>query len=151
MVFDKIRTLFKGGAPAEPDADADDGSLAVAALLVEAARADESYDDAERAIIDQALQARYDLPIEDARALRAKAETAQADAVDLHRFTKLAKQMSVEDKTRLVETMWRITLSDGARDQFEDALIRRICGLIYLDDRASGEARQRIEAEIARR
>ncbi len=126
----------------------DDLRLAVAALLVEAAYADDHYDDREKTIIDRALAVTFDLSAEDAPALRARGETAQKGALDIQRFTRIAKQMSAEGKITFIEQLWEIVLSDAVRDPFEDALIRRICGLIYLDDRESGAARARVAARL---
>lgn len=146
----KLTALFGLNPKNEPEPQADDvgyakNSLqyAVAALLVEAARADDDYADGEKSVIDQSLMETFSLPLAEAQTLRAQGEIAQQDSIDLHRFTKIAKQMSVEEKSAFVENLWRIVLSDGTRDQYEDALIRRLCGLIYFDDRLSGEARQR--------
>ena len=121
---------------------------AVAALLVEAARADDHYDDREKAIIDKSLASKFELSAEDAADLRAAGESAQDGALDIQRFTRIAKQMSRKEKIAFVERLWEIVLSDGERDPFEDALIRRICGLIYLDDRESGAARARVAARL---
>ena len=143
--------LFSKKRDEKPEADgADPLQLALAALFVEAARADEQYDDGEQAIISRALQDRFALTEADAAELCRQAETAQANATDIQRFTKVAKEMSLEDKLSFLETLWEIVLSDGARDSYEDTLIRRICGLIYVDDRESGEARGRAEARLAR-
>lgn len=146
-MFDKLLSLFKNDKADDEAPHTPATNLAVAAILVEAARADENYTADEQRIIDATLRDQFDVSDADAETLRAEAEEAQAAAVDLHKFTKVAKEMAEPDKIRLVETLWRIVLSDGARDQYEDALIRRLCGLIYVDDRASGEARQRVEAE----
>ena len=148
-MLEKLLSMFRNDeAPARED-DADSTRTAVAALLVEAARMDEQYTEEEKQLIDKALAAEFSLSPEDAAALRVTGEQAQSDAIDLHRFTKHAKDMGEEEKIVLVENLWRIVLSDGDRDSYEDALIRRICGLIYVDDRASGEARQRVEASLS--
>ena len=146
-MFDK---LF-GKKSAKPDATAetDPLQLAVAALLVEAACADEDYEEREKAIIDKTLGAKFDLAPNQAAALRVKGETAQADALDIQRFTRIAKEMTEGEKISFIEELWEIVLSDGERDPFEDTLIRRICGLIYVDDRDSGAARARVEAKLA--
>ncbi len=125
--------------------------LAVAALLVEAARADDHYEESEKSLIDGALAATFDLSINDAEALRADGETAQQDALDIQRFTRVAKQLNPEEKVAFVEQLWEIALSDAIRDPYEDALIRRICGLIYLEDRESGAARARVAARLEQR
>lgn len=148
-MFDRLKKVFQTGAAPDEAEEAGDPRLAVAALLVEAARSDEEYTDAERRLIERALAARFDLDADAAAALRAEADAAQTDARDLHRFTKIVKQTSYDDRVRLIETMWRLVLSDEVRTPHEDALIRRVCGLIYVEDRDSGRARQRVEAERA--
>jgi len=126
----------------------DELRLAVAALLVEAARADDEYTEREQQLIDKALASTFEFSPEDAAGLRAKGETAQSSALDIQRFTRIAKQMSSEEKIAFAERLWEIILSDSVRDPFEDALMRRICGLIYLEDRDSGAARARVAARL---
>lgn len=148
-MFDKLfKKMRSGGDAKEQSTEAAPMQLALAALCVEAARADENYEAHEVAIIDRFLAKRFSLSAEDAAALRGSAEAAQAEALDIQRFTKVAKEMSSEDKINFVEHLWRIVLSDGARDPFEDTLIRRICGLIYVDDPESGAARARVAASL---
>ncbi len=146
-MFDKLFSRFKQAAP-ETESSGDALALSVAALLVEAARTDEQYEANEVVIIDRALKFKFDLDDAGAAALRAKAETAQANATDIQRFTKVAKSMSLEEKISLIESLWEIVLSDGTRDSFEDTLMRRICGLIYVDDQDSGAARARVAARL---
>jgi len=35
--------------------------------------------------------------------------------------------------------LWKIVLSDGKSDMYESNLIRRVCGLLYISDKESGE------------
>ena len=150
-MLDKILSRLSGkpDAPVTPEDAADDLQRAVAALFVEAARADENYEEGEKALIDKSLAAKFSLSPEEAAALRAKGEEAQSAATDIQRFTRRAKELSKEEKVALIEGLWEVILSDGERDSFEDTLMRRICGLIYVDDRVSGEARQRVEAKLS--
>lgn len=150
-MLDKLFGYF-ANQPSAPKQDVTDPlQLAFAALLVEAARADETYAGDEVSIIDRSLRNKFSLSETEAAALREKAEAVQENATDIQRFTRIAKEMSQEDKISLLEEIWEIVLSDGARDSFEDTLVRRICGLIYVDDRQSGEARRRVEARLKRR
>ena len=148
-MFDKLFGRTKNQSSDTSD-DSGDLQLAFAALLVEAARADEKYEDHETAIIDRALKTKFALDDAGAATLRARAETAQDGANDIQRFTRIAKTMSGDEKTALIEELWEIVLSDGDRDPCEDPLIRRICGLIYVDDKESGAARSRVAARLAR-
>ena len=142
--------LFSKRPAAQKDAapESDPMQIAIAALMVEAARADERYEDREKRIIDRSLASGFQLPEEDVRKLRAQAEDVQSNANDIQQFTKVAKEMSQEAKAGFVEQLWEIVLSDGDKDVFEDSLIRRICGLIYVEDRQSGEARARAAARL---
>lgn len=145
-MLDKLFARFKAEAPQE-SAEAQ-LELAFAALLVEAARIDETYDDRETAIIERALQKRFALSGADAAALRQRAEAAQEGATDIQRFTRVAKAMTRAEKIELIEELWEIVLADGARDPYEETLIRQICGLIYVDDQDSGAARARAAARL---
>lgn len=150
-MLDKILSRLSGkpDAPTTPEDAANDLQRAVAALFVEAARADENYEAHEKTLIDKSLAAKFALSPEEAAALRAEGEAAQSAATDIQRFTRRAKELSREEKVALIEGLWEVVLSDGERDSFEDTLMRRICGLIYVDDRVSGEARQRVEAKLS--
>lgn len=150
-MFSKLKSLFAPDRKDEPSKARQGGALAlaVAALLVEAARADARYETAEKALIDEALARQFGLSPAEAATLRGEAELAQAEALDIHRYTKIVKTMPKADKIRLVEQLWRIILSDRARDPYEDALMRRLCGLIYVSDQENGAARRRVEAELS--
>ncbi len=148
-MFEKLFGKKDAKPKAAAEEETDPLQLAVAALLVEAACADEKYEDREKTIIDKSLAAKFGLQNEQVAALRAKGEAAQAGALDIQRFTRIAKEMEQAEKIAFIEQLWEIVLSDGERDPFEDTLIRRICGLIYVDDRDSGAARARIAAKLS--
>lgn len=144
-----FKTLFERETPADTIDEIDHQQLAIAALLVEAARADEHFAEDERTIIEHFLAQNFDLDADAAKSLLAQAETAQADAIDIHRFTKQVKELPQDEKIKFIEGLWHIVLSDGERDAFEDALIRRVCGLIYVTDRESSEARKAVLAGLS--
>ncbi|WP_413870399.1 TerB family tellurite resistance protein [Albidovulum sp.] len=129
------------GRLAEPDAQ-----LALAALLVRVARADEVYAEDERIRIDRILAGRYGLSPFEAAKLRAEAEGIEAQAPDTVRFTRALKEaVPYEDRMGLMEAMWSVALTDGARDPREDALIRVTADLLGINDRDRAVARQTVE------
>lgn len=135
-----------------PEHDEAQNRVAFAALLIETARADEVYTDEEKALITGLLKRQYALDDADALALREKGEAAQAEANDMYQFSRVVKnELSAEDKTRLIEGMWEVILSDDARDPYEEMIVRRLCGLIYMPDVEAQEARRRVEARLAAR
>jgi len=123
------------------------GSLALAAVLVEAARRDGDYAVAERDAILRILMREEELDAAGASRLLEEAETAQERSVDLFRFTHALKESTpFEDRVRILEDLWEVILADGERGHEEDQLVRSVCGLLGVQDRESGLARARVEA-----
>jgi uncharacterized tellurite resistance protein B-like protein len=125
---------------------ADDVQLALAALLVRVARADDTYAQAEASRIDRVLADRFALSPFAAAALRAEAETLETEAPDTVRFTRALKAaVPVEDRAGLLTALWHVALADGARDQDEETLIRTVVPLLGLTDVDSALARRKAE------
>lgn len=122
-----------------------DAREAMAVILVHAARSDGRYDADERADIDAILARRYGLDAADAARLRERAETAEAEAAGLQRFTSALKgAVPFEERVGIIEAVWEIAYADGVRSHEEAALVRKLCGLLYVEDRDAGLARQRV-------
>ena len=118
--------------------------LAIAALLVEAARADGVYLPSERAMIDRMLTMLLGLNAAEARALRERAEPVQAESADTVRFTRVVKfALDEGQRIAVMEALWRVILSDDDRDPHENALMRHLAPLLAIDDHDSAAARQR--------
>ncbi|MEL6267542.1 MAG: TerB family tellurite resistance protein [Pseudomonadota bacterium] len=127
----------------------EDARDAMAVVLVHAARADGAYDDAERAQIEDILVRRYALDPGAAAALRREAEETEEAAPGLQRFTQALKTaVPFEERIGVIEAVWEIAYADGARSHEESALVRKLCGLLYVGDRDAGIARQRVAARL---
>lgn len=132
--------------PRAPDRGLDEG-LALGALLVRMARADGHYDSAEAAEVTRILMERYALHRAAAEDLRRRAEELEASAADTVRFTRAIKDTVPYDRRQeIVEALWTVALSDGARDADEDGLVRLAASLLGVNDRDSAMARHRVEA-----
>jgi uncharacterized tellurite resistance protein B-like protein len=137
-----------GGTEQAGDDPVEAGRVAIAALLVEAARSDGDYLGREQRMIDGVLAERFGLDPRAAAALRARGEEAQAEAVDLVRFTRAIKDaVPYEDRVAVIEAVWRVIYADGELDHNESSLIRRLSGLLYVPDQEAGLARHRVSAE----
>ena len=73
-----------------------------------------------------------------------QAEQKENDSNHIQEFTKEVKSLNTENKIIIVETLWRIILSDGKSDIYENNLMRRLAGLLYLDDKIVGETKIKI-------
>ncbi len=129
---------------------ADDLELAVAALLVEAARMDSVFDMAERATIKRLLATKFTLAPEAAERLIETAERAVQHSTQLFPFTReICKRMSPEARAHVIEMLWKVAYADGTLDPHEDMLVRRVAGLIHVPDRERAVARQHALAKLA--
>ncbi|MBP7002627.1 TerB family tellurite resistance protein [Amaricoccus sp.] len=149
MLADLIRRL---AAPPDPAPLApEDCRLALAALMVRLARADDSYTGRERQRIDRILAERYRLDAASATALRAEAEAAEEAAPDTVRFTRHIKAaVPYEDRVGVIEALWQVATADEV-DADERAFLRLVANLIGVTDQDSGLARQRAAEAAPRR
>ena len=147
MVLHAIQKFFHGHI--HPD----DGSgpsqrglqLATAALLFEMLRADAEEHPKERRTLEQALQTRFDLNRAETRELAALADREASDATSLYQFTGLINQhFSPEQKVQVIEMLWQVAFADGRLDPYEEALVRKIAGLIYVPHRDFIRSKHRV-------
>ena len=126
-----------------------DKDIAAAALLVEAACMDGTLDEREAEVIQNLLTVRFHLNGEEATDLYAVAQAAKEDATHLMRFTRTIKDNFTEiERIELIEMLWEVAFADGIIHEFEENLIRRLAGLIYVSDRDRGDAKKRVRARI---
>ncbi|MEM9577035.1 MAG: TerB family tellurite resistance protein [Pseudomonadota bacterium] len=142
MFAELLKRLTQPESEALPDEDA---RLALTALLVRIARADNDYSADEKKRIDRINARRYKLGPGAVGALREEAEALEAQAPDTVRFTRAIKDaVPYEDRLSVVKALWEVVLADGARAQEEDALVRMAANFLGISDRDSALARQDI-------
>ena len=118
-------------------------SINIACLLIHAAKIDENYTSEEKEIIKKTVKKLYpdSSNLDD---VILKAEQKENDSNHIQEFTRDVKSLSIENKIIIIETLWRIILSDGKSDIYENNLMRRLAGLLYLDDKIVGETKIKI-------
>ena len=118
-------------------------TINIACLLIHAAKIDENYTSEEREIIKRTIKKLYP-DVENLDKIITKAEQKENDSNHIQEFTRDVKSLSTENKILIVETLWRIILSDGKSDIYENNLMRRLAGLLYLDDKIVGETKLKV-------
>jgi uncharacterized tellurite resistance protein B-like protein len=127
-VFQK---LFSGAADEAPPADTI--AMAAATLLAEVARVDHDVKDADLAAAREALQQLFALAPQKADALLAHALRPENRPTSYHSIVSvLNRSLSMQDKVKLIESMWRVAHVDREIDMYEDHLVRKISDLLYL-------------------
>jgi len=147
-MIDRLKS-FLLCAPEEKPKGFDDLQVAVVALLIRAATSDAEFGMEEREAIRRIAADSFGLTPEAVAALVDEAEGEESETLDLHRWAQAIKQAySQEDRVGLIEKMWEVVYADGVLDDYEANLLRRVAGLIYVPDRESGQARQRVMARL---
>ena len=121
------------------------------ALLIHAAKIDENYSEKEKKIVLDFIKmsskdegSDKNISQEEALILIKKAEEYENNSNHILEYTKEVKKMSLDTKKVVLKFLWKIILSDDKSDIYENTLMRRICGLLYLPDKLSGEIKSNI-------
>ena len=153
-MIDAIRRFLEQNVFAEVERSDAQGEhalrLAAAALLVEIMRMDEAIVDAERRLAEHIVRDCFDLSADESGELLRLAEQEVQEATDYHQFTSLLNErLDYEQKTRLVEQMWRVAFADGALDKYEEHLVRKLAELLYVSHADFIAAKHRASGGLA--
>ena len=85
---------------------------------------------------------------EDIDKLISEAEKKENDSNHIQDFTKNIKNMDKENKIEVIKNIWSIILSDGTSDIYEENLMRRLAGLLYLDSKTMGDIKISIQKKL---
>ena len=127
--------LFPRRAPAPKPLPQPNAQLALGALLVRVAIADNTYRASEIGQIDRILAKTFGIgPIEAAK-LRATCEKLQHDAPDTSEFARiLREEVAYADRLALGRAMWSVALADGHRHENEEIQLLAIETALGLTD-----------------
>ena len=123
--------------------DQDNDFIKVAALLIHAAKIDENYSIEEEEIIKKTLiiigvnKESLDKIIEEAIKI-------EKNANQILDFTKEVKIMNENKKIEIIEALWKIIYSNKKADIYETNLMRRLAGLLYIDNKTMGDIKEKI-------
>jgi len=118
----------------------------VAALLIHAAKIDENFENEEKNIITQALL-KLGAKIQDIEDIIQQGKKLEENANQILDFTKEVKNMEEKKKVEIIETLWKIIYSNKDADIYETNLMRRLAGLLYIDNKIMGDIKERIKKE----
>ena len=121
--------------------------IGVSSLLVHAAKIDENYTENEKKLIEKFISTISEENLDPISLLK-EAEKTESNSNQLLQFTQIVKKNSLELKMTIIQTLWRILISDGKVDEYESNLMRRICGLIYFPDKLSAEIKLKLIKEL---
>ena len=116
----------------------------VCALLIHAAKIDENYTDKEEEIIKKTLN---ELGVEDKNISKTieDAKIIEENSNQILDFTREVKNLPEQDKIKIVEALWSIIYSNKDADIYETNLMRRLAGLLYIDNKTMGDIKEKIK------
>ena len=119
-----------------------------ASLLIHAAKIDEKYTDIEKKIIKKTLlelganQSKIDQLI-------LTAENNEQKSNQILDFTKEIKNTDDKFKIKIIESLWGIIYSNKDADMYETNLMRRLSGLLYLDNKVVGDIKEKMKKKFS--
>ena len=115
----------------------------IVSLLIHAAKIDENYTDKEKDLINNFINkfSEENSQNKTSSEIFEEAEKQEKDSNHILEFTREIKKMDMKIRILVLETLWEIVLSDEKSGIYESNLIRRICGLLYISDKVSGEVK----------
>ena len=138
--------MFKNFLKKKRENDLDKNNISIIALLVHAAKIDENYSEAEKEIIKKVIVQLNGVELNESEKLLKIAEKVEENSNQIVEFTKEIKKYSMEFRLKIIEIIWKIVYSDGASDNYESNLIRRICGLLYISDKDNGIIKTKVHS-----
>ena len=122
-----------------------EGRMACAALMTRAAWLDGTLDKVEENALRDLMMKRFEISPDEADEILKAAADDLDTSNDLYRYTKdLRDNFDADERLKLIEMIWEVVYADGVLHDFEATLMRRLAGLLYVDDRDSGEAKKRV-------
>ena len=118
----------------------------IAALLIHAAKIDENFSKKEEEIINQALL-KLGVDEQNIENITKEGKKLEENANQILDFTKEVKMMNEEKKREIIESLWRIIYSNKEADMYETNLMRRLAGLMYIDNKIMGDIKEKIKKE----
>ena len=120
----------------------------VCALLIHAAKIDENYTDSEEEIIKKTL-IKLDPTQKELSQIIKEAKVIEENSNQILDFTKEVKNLPIENKIKIIEALWRIIYSNNDADIYEANLMRRLAGLLYIDNKTMGDIKNKIIKETS--
>jgi len=120
----------------------------VATLLIHAARLDENYSQNEKLTINKCLVQLGFGENDKVEKLIDRCEALEKESNQILHLTQEIKKLKYTDRLKIIEVLVQVVYADGKMDEFEDNLIRRVCGLVYVENADVGPIKENIKKKL---
>ena len=146
-MFDKLKSVFDKKIEEESE-QFSTVQIAISTLMIQTAVYDGTFDEQEKSKILELIKKYFNFNEDQKLTLFKIAMKVNDNSNDMQQFTSvLNHNLSEEEKLNIIEMLWKIIISDGHIDDYENALIRKISGLLYISDRDVGQIKKKLIAQ----
>ena len=141
--------FFKKNDTKEKTKNDDELLSKTASLFIHAAKIDENYTNKEKEIIKKTL---IELGIEESKVdqIMLTAEINEEKSNQILDFTREIKNADNKFKIKITETLWNIIYSNKEADMYESNLMRRLEGLLYMDNKVMSEIKEKVKKKFSK-
>ena len=140
--------FFKNKDSVDSAKDNNNLLIKTAALFIHAAKIDENYTDKEKEIIKKTL-IKLGAKLTAINEIMFAAEKNEEESNQILDFTKDIKNTGNEYKIKIIEALWSIIYSNKEADMYETNLMRRLSGLLYLDNKIMGDIKEKVKKKFS--
>ncbi len=146
-MLDAIKQFFEKLASPEETSEQDKQHaihLAVAVLLTEMMRIDNQITDKEKKHLGQLLDEKFSLSNDEKQSLVEMAAQKLSESTDYYQFTSVINiHFDQSEKTKVIESLWRLAYIDGKLDAHEEHFVRKIHSLLHISHQDFIKAKHR--------
>ena len=130
------------------DANSESLETSITTLLIHAAKLDENYSQDEKITINKCLVELGFGEKDEIEKLIDRCEVLEKESNQILHLTQEIKKLKYTDRLKIIEVLVQVVYADGKMDEFEDNLIRRVCGLIYVENADVGPMKENIKKKL---
>ena len=130
------------------DANSESLETSITTLLIHAAKLDENYSQDEKITINKCLVELGFGEKDEVEKLIGRCEVLEKESNQILHLTQEIKKLKYADRLKIIEVLVQVVYADGKMDEFEDNLIRRVCGLVYIENTDVGPIKENIKKKL---
>lgn len=143
-----LKTLFKQGKKTKEPSE-QDLKLAAATLMFEVVRSDGRIDQVELIYMSEILRREFKLDEQELDELFKMAKDTANEATSLQGFTRnICDNWGPAKRMKLLEYLWMLALADDQIDPHERHLVRKVAGLLYLNEAQISQSREQAKLQL---
>lgn len=132
-MFTKIQDFLNLILEQEAETPAYNDTIAIVCLLCEVSNADKAMQPEEVAAIERTLCKLLSIDKSKAKELVAIGKEEIQSSNSLFDFTSELRELDRQSRINLISAMWQVAFADGQLDPIEEAIVRKVAKLIYVE------------------